>query len=269
MDQLLLNEPPLVILPKFAAKIGLNEAIVIQQIHYWIIHNLSKDEDKDKNYREGKYWAYNSYPKWQKNNFPFWSVETVKRTFQKCEKEGYLLTGNFNQLNYDRTKWYTINYEKLGIDRPWGQNDPTVSPTVGSDRPVQKVNMTRPIPETTTETTKIPETTTNKEGSIDPLVHEFWLYWLGITPNENENLSKKKIAGIKATINQWSLEQLMNAAEALVNDAWSISNGQVNISRLIDTKDGKRERNMNKFLADYAKESDFDKDLKQLDEAMK
>lgn len=36
MSKLLIEEPPLQVLPSLAVTIGLNEAIIIQQIHYWL-----------------------------------------------------------------------------------------------------------------------------------------------------------------------------------------------------------------------------------------
>ncbi len=36
MAKLLLNEQPLVVLPELACKIGLNEAIILQQLNYWL-----------------------------------------------------------------------------------------------------------------------------------------------------------------------------------------------------------------------------------------
>ncbi|WP_444700101.1 hypothetical protein [Metamycoplasma equirhinis] len=41
------------------------------------------------------------------------SVDTVRRTFAKLEKAGYLFIGNYNKDPRDKTKWYTINDEKL------------------------------------------------------------------------------------------------------------------------------------------------------------
>lgn len=41
------------------------------------------------------------------------SLDTVKRTFAKLEKQGYLISGNFNKDPRDKTKWYTIDEEKL------------------------------------------------------------------------------------------------------------------------------------------------------------
>lgn len=108
-NKLLFSEQPLVIDVEFACLVGLNEAIVMQQIHYWLVHN----KKENKNFRDGRYWTYNSMKKWQETNFKFWSVDTVKRTILKLEKMELLVSGNFNEDARDKTKWYTINYEKL------------------------------------------------------------------------------------------------------------------------------------------------------------
>ncbi|WP_249366800.1 hypothetical protein [Neobacillus rhizophilus] len=36
MSKLLINENPVMIIPSLAVKIGLNEAVILQQIHYWV-----------------------------------------------------------------------------------------------------------------------------------------------------------------------------------------------------------------------------------------
>ncbi|HDE3362621.1 TPA: DnaD domain protein, partial [Staphylococcus aureus] len=36
MNKLLIDDYPIQVLPKLAELIGLNEAIVLQQIHYWL-----------------------------------------------------------------------------------------------------------------------------------------------------------------------------------------------------------------------------------------
>lgn len=41
--QLLINEPPLQVLPTLAKTIGLNEAIVLQQVHYWLNPKFNTD----------------------------------------------------------------------------------------------------------------------------------------------------------------------------------------------------------------------------------
>jgi len=108
ITKLLRDSLPLVIDPQFAATVGLNEAIVIQQLHYWLKIN-SRD---NRNNHGGYYWTYNSYADWQKQ-FPFWSEHTVRRIFQDLENKDYIICGNFNTLAIDRTKWYRLNYDKL------------------------------------------------------------------------------------------------------------------------------------------------------------
>lgn len=119
MSKLLINENPLQVLPTLAEAIGLNNAIVLQQVHYWL-ENSKKGKNTQK-YKHGRYWVYNSYPEWQKTNFPFWSAATIKRIFLSLEEEGYLVSGQFE--GNKRRKWYTIDYSKLELGIPSGQND--------------------------------------------------------------------------------------------------------------------------------------------------
>lgn len=87
-----------------AKVLGLNETIVLQQINYWLEVNTRKNH----NFRDGKYWTYNTI-----EEFPFWSKETVKRIFKKLREMKLLLIGNYNTMKLDRILWYTIDYEEL------------------------------------------------------------------------------------------------------------------------------------------------------------
>lgn len=167
MSNYLMDESPLVLLPSLAKKIGLNEAIFMQQLHYWLIKRL--------NQREGYYWTYNTYKGWTEQ-FPFWSESTVKRTVTALESRGLIITGNYNKMKQDNTKWYRINYKsfnalfadievfdgsvksdnsnqeigQVNMTRGTGQLDPR-------DRSIwsghDEVNMTRAIPYTTHDIT--------------------------------------------------------------------------------------------------------------------
>ena len=55
---------------------------------------------------------YNTYEEWRKQ-LPFWSVSTIKRTIHSLEMKGLLLSDNFNEMKMDKTKWYSIDYDKL------------------------------------------------------------------------------------------------------------------------------------------------------------
>lgn len=109
MSKLLINEQPLQVLPSLAQKIGLNEAIVLQQIH----ELLSDGEYK----RDGYSWVRRTYEQWQENHFPFWSVDTVKRTILSLEQKHLVIsTTELNELKMDKTKWYSIPYAYLTKD---------------------------------------------------------------------------------------------------------------------------------------------------------
>ncbi|HET8627592.1 MAG TPA: hypothetical protein VFL91_09245, partial [Thermomicrobiales bacterium] len=99
---LLIAEPPLQALPTLARTIGLNEALVLQQVHYRLRHARHE--------RDGRRWVYNTYEQWQEE-FPFWSVRTLKRIFHALEERGLLLTATYNRSPLDRTKWYAVRYE--------------------------------------------------------------------------------------------------------------------------------------------------------------
>jgi len=104
MSKLLINENPILVLPTLAKKIGLNEALFIQQLHYWLADS--------KHTYDGYQWVYNTYEDWHRQ-FPFWSTSTIRRIIGKLEREGLIISGNYNRFKMDKTKWYRINYEYL------------------------------------------------------------------------------------------------------------------------------------------------------------
>lgn len=118
MSNLLLDDRPLVIQPKLIELLGdPTEAIILQQIHYWLVKNI--------NYKDGYSWVYNSIKDWNKQ-FRWLSESTLKRKFKSLEDKGLLITGNYNKAKFDRTKWYRIDYDALDemIQREY-QNDTT------------------------------------------------------------------------------------------------------------------------------------------------
>lgn len=146
MSKLLFDKQPVVVDRDLAKAIGLNESIVLQQLHYWLEINTKKGG----NYHDGRYWTYNSIQKWWEENFDFWSLDTVKRCFKSLEKKGILITGNYNKDSRDRTKWYSIDYEKLeGIRQCISAKCPNGEL---QNAPMRECKMPQPLPETSTET---------------------------------------------------------------------------------------------------------------------
>lgn len=108
MSRLLINEHPLQVLPTLATKVGLNEAIFVQQLHYW----LDINRKAKRNIIHGTVWSYNTYAQWRQQ-FPFWSDKTLRRTVKSCEDQGLIRSAQLSPDKRDRTLYYTIRYERL------------------------------------------------------------------------------------------------------------------------------------------------------------
>ena len=147
--RLFLDESPLVIQPKLAEVLGLNESIIVQQLHYWI--------QKSENVYEGKKWVYNTYADWQKQ-FQFWSERTVIRIFSALEDKGIILSEKIDKKSGKHTKYYTINYDKLDEIITKKDHDKVASSNMTDchddhDKVASSICITMLPTETTTETT--------------------------------------------------------------------------------------------------------------------
>ncbi|MBW7747890.1 conserved phage C-terminal domain-containing protein [Enterobacter roggenkampii] len=161
---LLMPSRPIVINPDLAYSIGLNEAIALQQVNYWLKETTSGLE------RDGVRWIYNTNEQWLEQ-FPFWSESTLKRTFTRLKQLGVLKVEQLNKSQRDMTNYYTINYESELLDElkvtksksskctlPSGQNEPMeevkVERSIGSKRTALiRSNCTDVLTENTTENT--------------------------------------------------------------------------------------------------------------------
>lgn len=175
----------ILVVDRYLAKIlGLNEAIVLQQINYW----LEINKKKNNNFHDGKYWTYNTIEDWQKQ-FPFWSKETVKRIFSKLRKMDILITANYNRMKLDRTLWYSIDYEELEkqlreAGYPFDDNDDSNSEDsnngLDNSEQMQQDSLTSPLPKISSEITK-----KNINQSI--------------SPSRENNINKRQIDRLKVS----------------------------------------------------------------------
>ncbi|MFK4784365.1 hypothetical protein [Fusobacterium sp. MFO224] len=93
---------------ELAEEYGIEEAILIENIAFWIKKNMTNN----KNYIDGNYWVYNSYKSFNEL-FPYINPKKIQRVLMKLEKLNVIRSGSFNKLSYDRTKWYTIISTKV------------------------------------------------------------------------------------------------------------------------------------------------------------
>ena len=135
MSNIFYNIEPKVINTELACLIGLNEAIVLQQLHYW----LEKNKATATNFQDGRYWTYGTIQEYRDRDFKFWSFNTVKRTLTRLVEHGFLIKGNYNKMKLDQTAWYSINYEAL--DKWICENATMQQPITG-----QSISPSCPIP---------------------------------------------------------------------------------------------------------------------------
>ena len=102
---MLINEAPLQVLPSLAVALkNINEAIMLQQIQYWL--------QKSKNEYKGRKWIYNTISEWHEQ-FPWLTDRSIKARFDSLRKKGIIITANLNKNSFDHTNWYSIDYDAL------------------------------------------------------------------------------------------------------------------------------------------------------------
>lgn len=104
-DSKLLAEPPLLVLPSLAVAVGLNEAIVLQQLHF-----------RGRATADG-WWRARLND--LRREFPFWSEPTIKRALTRLRQDRLV---EVRQDGTDRANRYRIDY--LALRRKVGQIDP-------------------------------------------------------------------------------------------------------------------------------------------------
>lgn len=104
-EKLLIPESPLQTLPTLAVKLGVKEAMILQQLHYRLLNSPYK--------KDGYTWYRHTYMNWHKQ-FPFYSEKTISRGFLSLEKERIIISTHvYNPAKVMKTKWYRIDYEEL------------------------------------------------------------------------------------------------------------------------------------------------------------
>lgn len=98
-----------------AVEFGIQEAIIINNLYYWI----QKNESNNKHFYDGRYWTYNSAKAFC-SLFPYLSQSQITRILKKLEDKDIILKGNYNQNSYDRTNWYAFSDNAISILRKRG-----------------------------------------------------------------------------------------------------------------------------------------------------
>lgn len=159
MSKLLINESPLQVQPSLAMAIGLNEAIFLQQLHYWLGASKYKKDDRT--------WIYNTYPEWLLQ-LKYMSLATLKRTIKSLKEQRLILVERFDKSKSNQVNFYSIDYDILAIieenitqaidsiDRvKMSQSSSSICTNgVAQNEPMDRVKMSQSLQENTQEITQ-------------------------------------------------------------------------------------------------------------------
>ena len=170
---------------EIAKQLGINSAILLENLYFWI----KKNEANKKHHYDGKYWTYNSVEAFTKL-FPYFTYDSIRYSLEKLEKAGYIITGNYNQMPMDKTKWYALTEKAYSLIEN-SQMDLGFFPDGKGNNPIA-------IPDNKTDKEK---KESKKEPSYDEIIN---------TQLENEALREtfrefmqKGLMGMPAKMSDW------------------------------------------------------------------
>lgn len=105
---------------EYCIKYGVDEAILIQKLAFWIRFN----QDKNEAFEDGFTWTFQTREFWAKS-LPFWTEKVILRITKSLEKKGLIKMEKRRAFSGTHTLWYTIVDKSIcadhGIDSPFAQ----------------------------------------------------------------------------------------------------------------------------------------------------
>jgi hypothetical protein len=93
-----------------AVEYGTNESLFLTNLCFWI----EKNKANKVHFHDGHYWVYNTMDAWAEL-FPYFSKDQIRHLIDKMRRKKILLVGVFNRTRYDRTQWYSVCDEVMGL----------------------------------------------------------------------------------------------------------------------------------------------------------
>jgi hypothetical protein len=188
-----------------AQEVGIEAAILFQNISFWI----DKNEKNDRHKHEGRYWTYNSTKAFAEQ-FPYMTDGKIRRALEKLVAKEWIIVGNFNKLAYDRTRWFAVAKPTPSICQ--NQQMDLADTTNGFGTGAQ------PIPDINTDVTT-DDNTLCESGS------SFELFWKTYPKKVGKKMTKK--AWVKLKPDESLVKTIIAAiATQRSSKSWKQDNGQ-------------------------------------------
>ena len=197
-----------------AKKYGVNAAIILQNIGYWIKQN----EANETNFFDGRYWTFNSKRAYGEL-FPYMSKRQIETAFQKLIEDGVIVTGNYNKLAYDRTLWYALTQKGKSILHFGEMEKPNSANGIPHNG--------EPIPDINTDVTPVVTSGKKKERrnnsfdaiiaayTTDPEIIELLKEWLKVRKAKRAAMTDRAIQMNIDKLEKLAYESRMPVAEYL------------------------------------------------------
>ena len=106
MNQLLIAQPPIQVMPALAEAVGFNEAAVLQITHYWLSPLVNQ------HFKDGSYWVQNLAFHLQ-GRFFFWDEDAIGYMVAQFEQSGILIGRQETTSDGVPITYHTIDYDHL------------------------------------------------------------------------------------------------------------------------------------------------------------
>ena len=98
---------------EFARQNDVKAAIILQHFYYWYQNNLNDE----KRHIDGHVWSYNSI-KSMCEIFVYYTENEIRHSIDSLIEKGFLVSGNYNKMKMDRTKWYALTDKGISVFNP-------------------------------------------------------------------------------------------------------------------------------------------------------
>ena len=109
----LIDEKPLFVFPSLCEKVGINEGIALQDVHFVV--QIKEEQEDDRTLLDGYMWCSRTIKKWKLKMPWFKKGDGMLKLLHRLERSGLLISWQPNAASRDQTKWYRIDYELMQL----------------------------------------------------------------------------------------------------------------------------------------------------------